>query len=101
MTFQLVVTSAAQADFVDAVDWYIAQVPEQALRLANDFDATIVKIRERPTAFRLVRGQARRAHLAVFPYQIWFRINDARGEVEVVALVHDRQDRGGFAARVT
>lgn len=41
MTFQLVVTSAAQADVVDAVDWYIAQAPEQALRIADDFDATL------------------------------------------------------------
>lgn len=56
---------------------------------------------EQPTAFRSLRAEAWRAHLAAFPYQIWFRIDDTRGEIEVVALVHDRQDRGGFAPRVT
>lgn len=101
MTFQVVVTSAAEADFAGAIDWYIAQAPEQALRLANDFDVTIAKITERPTTFRSVRGDVWRAHLAVFPYQIWFRVDDSRGEIEIVALLHDRQDRGGFAPRFT
>jgi plasmid stabilization system protein ParE len=88
-------------NFVDAVDWYIAQAPEQALRLADDSDVTMAKIMERPTAFRSGRGEARRAHLAVCPYQVWFRVDVARGEVDVVALVYDRQGRGGFRPRLT
>jgi len=52
-----------------------------------------------PQVFRLVDGDIRRAHLAVFPYKVWFLTYEERQVVEVFAVLHDRQDDSRYRTR--
>lgn len=101
MTYGLTVTSAALVDLAGALRWYREHAaPEQATRLADDYDATIERICEFPHAARAITGSTRRMPLRVFPYRLWYRCDDAKQVIEIVALVHNRQDWGQFASRL-
>lgn len=100
MTLKVLVTAEAEEDFLVARSWYEANAPDQVVRLLGELDAVIERIRLFPSSFAPVYREARRVRLRVFPYQLWFRLLESRGVIEVVALVHVRQDRLGFVARL-
>ena len=81
--------------------WYANRAPAQVARFIEEFEAVLERIAEFPMASRPLSHGARATHMKVYPHQIWFRIDDAREEVEIVALIHDRQDRSGFVPRLT
>lgn len=101
MTYAVRVRPGAESDVGRAALWYATHAPEQVGAFIDEFDAALARIVEFPLASRPLSKGCRATHFAVFPYQIWFRIDDAQGEIEVLALVHDRQHRGGFAPRLT
>jgi hypothetical protein len=39
-------------------------------------------------------------HLNVFPYELWYLVNEHMELVEIVALVHDRQETASTVARL-
>lgn len=43
---------------------------------------------------------ARRANLHLFPYQIWYRVRKESKEVEILAVLHHRQDAAQFSDRL-
>ena len=100
MTYRVVVTSGANADLVGALDWYAERAPEQMGRLVDELERVIDRVRDRPAAFPELQRGARRASLKVFPYQVWYRVDEDRKLIEVLALVHGRQDRAGFTDRL-
>ena len=51
----------------------------------------LMRIRETPLAFQVVRKPIRRANLTRFPYAIFFILRESRG-VEVIAVTHQRRD---------
>lgn len=101
MTYTVHVRHEAERDVGRATLWYSTHAPEQVERFINEFEAAIARIVEFPMASRQLSHGSRAVHLNVFPHQIWFRIDETKTEVEVLAVVHDRQDRGGFAPRIT
>lgn len=92
MTYSVLVRSGAERDIEEALDWYSANAPEQAGRFIDELAAAIKRVREHPYASRMLRGDARRAALRVFPYQIWYQNHDDQQVVEVLAVVHARRD---------
>jgi len=51
--------------------------------------------------FAALRQETRRSHLNVFPHEVWYLVHEELQLVEVVALVHDRQDPSLLATRLT
>jgi plasmid stabilization system protein ParE len=100
LTYRIVVRQAAELDLVRARDWYIAEAPQVVPRFESELDAAFQRIGAAPRQFRTVVRDARRAHLRVFPYEIWFREHEQLQVVEVIAVVHDRQDLAKFQERV-
>lgn len=92
MTYSVLFRHNAERDAERAQDWYALNAPHQVDRFVDDLAATITSIRESPHAFRLLRGDARRAGLKVFPYLVWYRCHDGLEVIEVLALMHERQD---------
>lgn len=84
-----------------AQDWYAIEAPEQVDRFADELTAAIERIRTRPLLFAALRQEVRRAHLNVFPHEVWYLVHEERQLVEVVALVHDRQDPSLLATRLS
>ena len=100
MNRTVVVSAEAEADLANAVAWYEEEAPEQVGRLLEEFDSTMRRIARFPNVFPTVRRDARRVQVRVFPYQLWFRLRPRDSVVEVLALVHVRQDRAGFSGRL-
>lgn len=100
MTHQILVRQAAEVDLNRARDWYTLEAPHVVARFEAELDAVFQRIADTPRQFRTVVGDARRTHLRVFPYEVWFREHEEIQVVEVIAVVHDRQDLARFQQRV-
>jgi plasmid stabilization system protein ParE len=92
VTFVVGLSASAQRDFYQAQAYYDAQAPEQTKRFIDEFFATTKRLSDFPYSAPAVRGAARRVNLRVFPYQLWYRIRDEAMAVEIVAVLHYRQD---------
>lgn len=47
-----------------------------------------------------LRRGSRRANLDVFPYQLWYRVHEGAQVVEIIALLHHRQDPAQLSDRL-
>ena len=92
MTYAVLFRHSAERDAERAQDWYALHAPDQEARFIDDLAATVDLIRRSPHAFRTLRQDARRAAMKVFPYMIWYRVHEDRRIIEVIAVVHGRQD---------
>ena len=79
----------AEADVLQTREWYESRQLDLGDEFANQVDATLARIVERPLAFPQVQGETRRAVLHRFPYAIYFRLVD--DETVVVLALHGRQ----------
>jgi hypothetical protein len=78
---------------------FAANLPEA--RQVRQRGALEVGVDPRPLLFAALRQEVRRAHLNVFPREVWYLVHEELQLVEVVALVHDRQDPSLLATRLT
>ena len=101
MSFSVLVRDAARQDIDRAQAWYAEHAPGQVERFLEQLAATLSRVRDNPHAFRSLLRDARRATLRVFPYSVWYRTHDELHVVEVLALVHERQDAVGLSDRLS
>lgn len=92
MTFAVSLSANAQRDFYRAQKYYDAEAPEQSERFVDEFFATTRRLQDFPYSAPAVRGAARRVSLHVFPYQLWYRVRDEQEAIEIIAVLHHRQD---------
>lgn len=100
MTYSVLVRSSAERDIEHALDWYAEHAPEQVDRFVDELAAVVERIKDYPRSFRPLRREARRAPLRVFPYLLWYRCLDEVEIIEILALVHGRQDTGQLQDRL-
>ena len=79
-------TSAAQGDIADALDWYDQHAPGIGSRFLGEFEALVLRLGENPRQFPQTYRELRRAGFRHFPYGLFFRLNSA--EVEIIACFH-------------
>jgi len=87
----------AAADIRAAMAWYDARKPGLGAEFLNETDAVFARIAERPESYPAVHGETRRALMRRFPYAVYFDI-DNEGAL-VMAVLHQRQDRGMLSER--
>ncbi len=92
MSYSVLFRHNAERDAEHAQDWYALHAPEQIDRFVDDLAATVRSIQLSPYALRILRKDARRVALKIFPYLVWYRVYDERQVVEVLAVVHQSQD---------
>lgn len=92
MTFTVVLNTDAQHDFYLAQDYYNAEAPHETARFVRDFFTTAKRLTAFPYSSPELRRGARRANLRTFPYQLWYRVRDDTSIVEIIAVLHHRQD---------
>ena len=96
---ELVISSQAEAETVQAAQWY----ERERTGLGGDFlaeaDATLRRIAAGPLHFPCVRRtpEVRRARLARFPYHVWFYLDP--DSVRVFAVLHSKRDPGEWQTR--
>lgn len=92
MTYRVRLTRNAQLDRDRILAWYDAEASHQSERFIDEFYAAARRLEDFPRSSPELHGGARRANLHVFPYQLWYRVSDEAHEVEVIAVLHHRQD---------
>jgi plasmid stabilization system protein ParE len=83
-----------------ALDWYAVEAPEQVGRFETELDRAVGRIVAHPLLPAVLVASARRMHLNVFPYELWYLVHEHLELIEIVALVHDRQETAGTVARL-
>ena len=91
-------TPAAEAEVIDAHDWYRANAPRAAQRFVDEFAALTRRLDDNPTQFPAVEGETRRAGFRRFPYGLFFVI-DTDG-VRVFACFHANRDPQRWQERI-
>ena len=89
MTSRLVLRPQAEAELLDARDWYEDQRPRLGGAFATEIDKALAGILQAPLAYPRVQGQVRRALVRRFPYAIYFRAMP--DEIVVLAVIHGRR----------
>ena len=89
MTPRLVLRPQAEAELLDARDWYEDQRPGLGGDFAAEIDRTLSGILQEPLAYPRVQAEVRRALVGRFPYAIYFRATP--NEIVVLAVIHGRR----------
>jgi plasmid stabilization system protein ParE len=89
MTPRLTFRKQAQAELLEARDWYEARSPGLGLEFARAVDAVLELLLRLPEAFTPIRGDVRQAVLRRFPYTILFAYE--HDEVVVLTVHHQRR----------
>ena len=97
MRLPLAFHRAARVEFDQAADWY----DEQRTGLGAAFTAAVQnlldQIRERPLLYPVALDDIREAHIAGFPYCVYYNVNLDR--VLVLAVFHTSRDPSIWQSR--
>jgi plasmid stabilization system protein ParE len=83
---RLDVRPEAQADLLEARDWYKRRRAGLGDEFVDVVDELFARIAESPTLFAASVGDVRRAKLKRFPYVVYYRILAER--LEVIGVLH-------------
>jgi len=97
VTPRLVFRPDAEAELLDARDWYEAQRVGLGAVFAAAVETTVTAILENPLAYPRVKGDTRRALVRQFPYAVYFRPTD--DEIIVLAVMHGRRNPRDWRSR--
>jgi plasmid stabilization system protein ParE len=86
MTYRLIVEPEAEAELIEAADWYDARSKIVRASFLSAVDAALRRIQDNPYQYQIIFGRARRAMLQGFPYALIYVA--AKNEVIVAACVH-------------
>ncbi|HEY7545402.1 MAG TPA: type II toxin-antitoxin system RelE/ParE family toxin [Blastocatellia bacterium] len=96
--YPILISSDAESDLIEAVDWYRAIDPGLEKEFLRAVDAGLSSIRRNPEQYALIYKNVRRALLRKFPYAIFYFVFD--DTVVVIACFHTRRDPKGWQDRV-
>jgi len=87
---KLVIRPEAEAELLQAIDWYERRGPGLGADLLRCVDACLERIRRHPEAYPVVHRSARMAIVRRFPYLVLYR---ALGDsISVIAIFHAKRD---------
>ncbi len=89
---EFIVSSQAEADLVEAFDFYEEKVPGLGSEFVRSVDAEFARIRRSPLAFRIRLRPHRMAMTERFPYAIYFIYDESANFVSVRRILHFAQD---------
>jgi plasmid stabilization system protein ParE len=89
---EFIVSSQAEADLIEAFDFYEEKVPGLGSECVRSVDAEFARIQRSPLAFRLRFGAHRMAMTERFPYAIYFIHDESAKFVSVRRILHFAQD---------
>ena len=89
---ELELTTAAEVDFDDAIDWYRKNAGNVIVhRFIEAVQTALLKIQTDPKTYQIVLGEdVRRLQPAKFPYIIHYRIQERR--ILILSIFHTSRD---------
>jgi len=90
MSLPLVLHPEAQAEFDESHDWYEAREAGLGERFDNAVNAVLALIEKSPRRFRVVRGHVRQATVPVFPFRLFYAVEEDR--ILVTSVFHTSRD---------
>ena len=97
MTPRLIFRPEAEAELLDARDWYEAERVGLGAVFAAAVETTVTAVQQNPLAYPRVRSDTRRALVRRFPYAVYFRPTD--DEIIVLAVMHGRRNPRRWRSR--
>jgi plasmid stabilization system protein ParE len=76
----------AEAELLEAAQFYEQRVPGLGDRFLNEFDATVAEIQQAPERWPVIEGDLRRHVMRRFPYGIYYRVLGE--ELRVLVVKH-------------
>lgn len=83
---KLIIRPEAEADLLQAIDWYEGRGPGLGADLLRCVDACLERIRRHPEAYPLVHRSTRMAIVRRFPYLVLYR--SLEDSISVIAIFH-------------
>jgi toxin ParE1/3/4 len=90
MSLPIVFRPEAQADVLEARDWYEQQGAGLGDAFAESVRETLSRIQAMPELYAAVLRNVRRGKLRRFPYVVYYRVLPDR--IEVLGVLHGRRD---------
>lgn len=94
---EVLVTSAAQRDYVEALKWYAERSSEAAESFDAALDSALGEIAQVPERFPRCSDSHRFYLLRRFPYQVIYRV--AAERIEVIAFAHTSREPSYWSNR--
>ncbi len=98
MTRRILFRPEAEAELIEAAEWYETRGLGLGAEFLRALDATIANIARHPFASRVVFGEVRRALLRRFPYSVIYALPD--DEILIVACIHGKRDPNQWKQRI-
>jgi plasmid stabilization system protein ParE len=90
-------TPAARAELIEAQDWYERAASGLGFRFLTEIDRVAQRMADAPLQFALAYKAVRRARVKVFPYALFFVIDD--DALLVIACFHSRRNPKRWQSR--
>jgi plasmid stabilization system protein ParE len=97
VTPRLVFRPEAEAELLDARNWYEVERVGLGAVFAAAIETTITEVLQNPLTYPRVRGDTRRALVRRFPYAVYSR--PTAGEIVVLAVMHGRRNPRHWRSR--
>lgn len=97
MTLRLVFRPQAEAELIEAHDWYESQRAGLGQAFTDTVDQAVASIIASPLAHPRIHGETRRLVVRRFPFAIFFRV--LTDELVVLAVMHGRKQPQGWRER--
>jgi plasmid stabilization system protein ParE len=90
LTLPVVWLDEAISEYYEALQWYIGISPRLGGRFAEAVERVVLDIAETPLRFPVIQKSRRRAGVRLFPYGIFFLVEDSR--IVVIACFHGKRN---------
>ncbi|MFD2286105.1 type II toxin-antitoxin system RelE/ParE family toxin [Pedobacter petrophilus] len=92
MNFSVHFLDKVRLDIREAKEWYKNKKPGLEKRFAQEIKKAIARIQKNPEIYELKYKNVRSAYTGVFPYSIYFIINDKLSQVVIIAILHQARN---------
>jgi len=97
MTLPIAFHRAANAEFIEATEWYDSKRLGLGLEFIAEIDRCISLASINPLQFAIVKEDIRRVVANRFPYSVYFRVDKSR--IVVLAVFHGSRDPSIWKSR--
>lgn len=94
---EVTIHPAAEAEYEDALGWYLDRSPQAANRFEAEFGEAIEAIRTHPSMFPRCDEVHRYVLLKRFPYSLIYRVDEEAARV--MAVAHSKRRTGYWSGR--
>ncbi|MCL2649705.1 MAG: type II toxin-antitoxin system RelE/ParE family toxin [Candidatus Azobacteroides sp.] len=97
--YKVLYLDEVENDIAIAKQWYAEQQKELDVRFAAAVKETLSNILEMPSVYAVRYRNIRIAHTKIFPYNVHFYIDEAKAQVVIIGIVHNKRNNALFLDR--